>query len=332
MSVAMRLARSKEPFEEWRIGVPNGRLDPSDVIAALNGNSRIWRMDWAGMLAGLADTEFLQAERIDEARCQREHTESLRRYVDMWLATGRGSGGFEVPWLRKPTNGIHEIVEHFHRTHHLTPVPLEDGYTVLTAPSVDRDTLGDEHTVDHVPNSGHGIAPPTVRRRGKPGRQFSVAEDAAQRMFVGMLMSDWRLKIAGCCKCRWYFLLSHPKRTYPNGTHCPECLRKRSQASAGGATHKARKEAERKLYDLAAKRFKRKLLKTPDWHRDVALRTEVLEFLNEQIERTDSLKRVYPNGVSGKWLSWFKNRNGIDRAVREESIRKLGGPPERSAP
>jgi hypothetical protein len=319
-SAAQRLARSKEPLPEWRIGTPDGSLEPDDVIAALNGTSRIWAWDWARVLAGIEDSEFFRAEKIDEARCQQELTERLRGYVELWLATGRSRDGIETPTRRRPTHGIHHIVEHFHRTHHVIPVPLADGYTVLTVPPVDRDILGDERTVDYVPESDHGqtLAPLTVRRRGKPGNQFSVAEDAAQRMFVGMLMSEWRLRIARCWKCGVYFLLSHPKRTYPNGTHCSPCRRKRSLESAEKATYKARKEAERRLWVLAAKRFKTQLLKTANWHREPKFKAKIVEFLQRRIERSDSLKRAYPSGITGKWLSWSKNRNGIDKSAKGE--------------
>lgn len=307
--------RDKEPLPRWRLGQPNGALESDHVIAALNGTCDIWNPNWP--LYGFEDSEFFQAEDIDPAQCQKEHTESLRRYVELWLATGRTEDGTETPSSRRPTNGIHEIVEDYHRTHHVIPVPLTDGYAVLTLPPVNRDTLGDERTVDYANEiDHHRLASPALRRRGKPTKRFSVAEDAAQRMFVGMLMSDWRLRIASCRKCGLYFLLSHPKRTYPMGTHCPDCRRKRSLESATRATRQTRGQAARKLWALAGHRFKRRLRKAENWPWDPKLRTDIIEFLQTEIQKNEALTSAYPLGITTKWLSWSKNYRPIASIAR----------------
>lgn len=320
---AIRLARSREPLPDWRLGQPDELLESKDVIEALNGVSPIW---WRSQLYGLSDedNEFLREEKIDEFRSEQEHTETLRRYMDMWLATGRTKSGSERPTQRRPTNEIHQVVERFFETHHFIPVPLPDGYEVRTLPPVNRVTLGDKRSVVYSPHRNDLIHPPVIRRRGNPGNSFSVAEDAAQRMFVETLLSDWRLKIAACRTCGIYFLLSHPKRAYPSGTYCSLCGRKRNLKRAFQATREARREATQELCFLAATRFRPRIRKAKDWPWNPKLRASIIEFLSQQIESRDSLHSVYPRGITGKWLSWAKNYKQISAFAQTPRTARRG--------
>src|SRR5258708_38137471 len=126
-SAMLRAAWEKEVLPSWRFGLPAARLEADDVLAALNGTSFLWFDN--GWLPGLEveDSEFLKTERIEPSECSKEHTASLRRYVDLWIATGRKKEGIETPSDRKPNRGIRCIVEEFHITHHMRPVPLRNG-------------------------------------------------------------------------------------------------------------------------------------------------------------------------------------------------------------
>ena len=48
----------------------------------------------------------------------------------------------------------------------------------------------------------------------------------------------------------------------------------------------------------------------------------MIEFLNEEIQKSDGLRAVHPKGITGKWLSWSENRDGIESAVREAANAK----------
>ncbi len=162
--------------------------------------------------------------------------------------------------------------------------------------------------------------------RGNQRNKFTIAEDAAQRMFVAMLLSDWRLTIAQCCQCQIYFLLKHWNRTYRTGTRCPGCIKKRRQVSAGTITVQVRRQAEQQLYQLAARRFAKRILKTPAWQKQAIFKADIAEYLNLQIQKRRELQTIYyaggRNGITGKWLAHSKNWNGIEQAIKRGSDAK----------
>ena len=84
------------------------------------------------------------------------------------------------------------------------------------------------------------------------------------------------------------------------------------------STSKAREGAKEELYRLVAKRFGARVSKE-NWSQDLKLRAKIVEFLNECIGNSESLAAVYPRGgITGKWLSWRNNRDGIDKAATGE--------------
>jgi hypothetical protein len=86
--------------------------------------------------------------------------------------------------------------------------------------------------------------------------------------------------------------------------------------SAMLSTSKAREQAGRELYQRAARRFGKRIAEQPNWYRDSKVRAEMVGFLNEQIAKSHHLLSVYRRQLTGKWLSWPKNRDGIERAVK----------------
>lgn len=212
----------------------------------------------------------------------------LRLYVDEWLDTGVKPDGVEDP-----------------RTRDLTKAP-NACYAVGAFASRQRFWL--EPAAD-----GLYLRFPNERELRGISSPNDSALDQANRLFTLFFLCGWRFKLAKCRRCENYFELKHSNRVYKRGTACYGCTRVRS---AEFSTSKARKMAQAKLYRLVARRFRKRISKCRDWHRDAKLRAEIVDFLNEQLGENVSLLRVYRRWLTGKWLSWSKNRDGIERAVR----------------
>jgi hypothetical protein len=219
----------------------------------------------------------------------------LRLYVDEWLDTGVDTKEGEDPSARDLTKAPNACaaVRRFASKEPLRLEPVNNGLR-LRFPSVQR---------------GPFLVPP------------EPLIDMADRLFSLFLLCDWRARLAKCRRvgCGRYFELKQWNRLYKKGTLCGKCARARSLESAVRATSEVREAAGRELYRLASRRFGKRLLKTKDWHRDRQFRTTIVDFLNAQIEGADSLKTVYPHGITGKWLSRSNNRNGIEKAARGEA-------------
>jgi hypothetical protein len=222
----------------------------------------------------------------------------LRLYVDEWLNTGVSGDGVEVPATRDLTRAPNACaaVRVFTARTQLLLWPVREG-VVFVLPT----------------ESGP--------------KQDSIAElpiVVANRLFCLFLLCDWRVRLA---KCRWpgcglYFELKHWNRAYKRGILCPECRRGRSLASAVRSTADARDVAEKKLYRLAARRFRSRLVKGPSWQDDPTFRTKLIDFLNSRIKASDNLNTAYPHGITSKWLSWAKNRDAIEEAAKGTSNAK----------
>jgi len=73
------------------------------------------------------------------------------------------------------------------------------------------------------------------------------------------------------------------------------------------------------LHELAAKRFHKKI-GVKGWHQDKVFKTAIAEYLNGQIQRSDTLRPIYYNdqrkGLTGKWTAQAKNWQGIEKALK----------------
>jgi hypothetical protein len=152
---------------------------------------------------------------------------------------------------------------------------------------------------------------------GKTPRE-QIAQEAATRLFTLFALSDWHVRLAQRrqAKCGRYFELKHWNRSYKKGMLCHDCARIRSLQSALLSTSKARELAERELYRQVARHFKNRIANHPNWHGDPKLRAGIIELLNERIADDESLRTVYRHPLTGKWLSWSKNRRGIEDAAK----------------
>jgi hypothetical protein len=227
-------------------------------------------------------------------------SEILRGWVDEWLDSGRDKTGAESPMWRsfkRAQKCGHAAVEYLRRAR-VGFLPDEGGLLLSF--------------LEYKEPSTEPLRPLIDTRN----------EDYAREQLVFFLLSQVRFMLAKCRKkdCGTYFLLRHWNRQYKGGTLCNSCKRSRSQDSAVKATAEVRKNAASQLHQLAAKRFSKRILSIPDWHKQPELKGAIAEYLNRQIERSESLRAVYLNGkregVTGKWVARSENWNGIETALK----------------
>jgi hypothetical protein len=212
---------------------------------------------------------------------------ALRAWVDEWLNSGRTPEGVEDARERSFNFAPHNVGQ------------AADDFTkrwkIRLAPSSQR-----------------------IKLKVEPDPLFRHShEDRATERLILFLLSDLRFKLAKCRieSCGQYFILNHWKRTYKRGTLCATCQRLRSLQSAAQSTAEARHRAEEKLYELAAKRFGRRLQSNDNWAQDAALNEQMIEYLNSEIKANAELSKVYPKDITKKWLGWEKNQMSIEAAV-----------------
>jgi hypothetical protein len=273
--------RRDKPIRGFEIkAVPVG-FDPGTFLSLLN-DERQARLDLRGIFRG--NHEILIAR--------------LRLYVNELLATGIGSNGEECSLNRD-----------------LTKAPN-------ASKAIER--VSDGRAMElKVAREGVSVRffaepPLSIREMGRTFESAQRAEETADRLFAMCCLSGWHQRLAQCRRpeCGHYFELKHWNRVYKRGTVCPGCTRIRSLETAAASTSEARDQAQRELWGLAAKRFGKRITKDPDWYRNPAVRTGIVSFLNKQIEGSTSMRAVYPRGVTGKWLSWSKNRVSIEKIAK----------------
>jgi hypothetical protein len=224
--------------------------------------------------------------------------EVLRGWIDEWLDSGRGKDGVEDPRDRnfKQAEGVALAAYEFSKR----------GKILLLT-----DSNGLAPWISKYESELTGTLRPLLGVRN---------EDYAREQLVFFLLSDLRFKLAKCRKegCGTYFLLKHWNRQYKRGTLCDSCKRSRSKESAIKATAEVRDHAKAQLHDFAAKKFAKQILRTPDWHKQKALKNAISKFLCAKIERSELLRTVYKSGVTGKWVSRSENWNAIDTAAKGE--------------
>lgn len=268
-----------------------------------------------------------------------KYVSELRRCVDLWLATGRRSNGVEVPAKRRPVNAINEIVERVVQASKVLPVAYRHGYSMIL------------HTLQHSPrrdyqSEARQSAPKTALSQGDfPNEEeyrralyqeqllllsqtiddsadldeeaeqvnVNVPITCAERMFVEMLFSDWSLKIAKCVdpRCGMYFRLAKWNHPYKRGTRCPGCRKVGESEDKKERAEDKRKWAHEELYKFAAGRYTAQILRNDSWHLDSELKSKIIGSLNELIRGDDRLSRIYPDGITAKWLGWWSNYSEI---------------------
>ena len=281
--------------EEFSIGVKIP-FDPKRFLDVLNNERN--------------DQAMLQ-ELLHAAPPQLEVWARLRVYVDEVLETGTTDEGIEDPKQRDLAKApmSWQAIQRFSRENPTQFAIAGDGISV-SFPSGRMISLG---KLMQATSTRQPIESPIA---------------VADRYFGLLVLSGWQRKLGKCrtADCGRYFWLRHPNRTFKRGTFCPECTRARSRDSAVLNTSQGREAAERRLYQLAASHFSGRIKRDPNWHKDKRLKADVVNYLTNRISRDETLKAVYlageRAGITAKWLGWAKNRQGIEKAIKEASNAK----------
>ena len=127
---------------------------------------------------------------------------------------------------------------------------------------------------------------------------------AAEKTFTALLMSDWRLKIAGCVNpaCSMYYRLGKCCHRYEHGTRCPGCRETESLGANQKRVEANRRKGKEVLYAFVARRFARSITPGRAWYRDAALKAKIAGALNAHFESDRLFRSLYPNAITGKWL------------------------------
>jgi hypothetical protein len=158
---------------------------------------------------------------------------TLRTYVDEWVDTGRFPDGSESPQKRN----LFSARDTYHAVYTClkqNPVPCE---LVLYPRHVEVSLV--QRTWDAVATNF-----------------FDAQLVEATRIFLGILISEWRFRL---CKCRYgpcgrYFLHPKPRALYRHGTFCtPDHLRR---AAALDSVRKSRRRAADALSSEAARKLR----------------------------------------------------------------------------
>jgi hypothetical protein len=267
-----------------------------------------------------------------------EYVTKLRGFVDSWLATGRRKDGVETPGKRRPTVEINEVVERVVRASTVLPVAFPHGYSVTLRPgkhpsrqdwqleaaqapvksSVERADFEDDTSYVRA------LYQERLAMVGEESQTYSVKEttlesriatNAAERVFVEMLLGDWALKVAECVKCKVYFRLAKWNHRYERGTRCAKCRSSDESEDKGRRVKENRKWAEEELQTLAAERFSRRISANKAWRRDAVLKAQIVDSLNVYIAGDKRLGRAYPKPITSKWLGWAKNYDEITKCA-----------------
>ena len=254
--------------------------DMRTVLEDLNG-----RRQPHGLALYFRQTLGNNAAAMDVSWWADAYVRQLRGYVDLWLATGRKKS-VDTPGSRRPVPEISHIVERVITANRVLPVALKDGYSLAI------------------------VAVPSPGRRSRSAQDQWIVQQAAERCFVDMLMSDWRLKIARCCdpSCGMYFRLGKWNQPYEQGTRCPRCKQTQEQDAIQERVEANRLQARQAIYAFAAKRFARQIVPGEAWYRDAALKRKIAAALNAHFRRDPLFKALYPGGITGKWVEAGRSR------------------------
>jgi hypothetical protein len=249
-----------------------------------------------GLIRHFRELFRVQDEQLNYSAWANTYLRLLRRYVDLWLETGC-EGARNRPATRHPTREIDEIVKQVVTANRVVPVARKDGYAMSLVPPR---TLANKRTA--------------------AARDAAFARQAAQTMFVALLMSPERLKIAKCARegCGTYFLLGKWNHSYERGTRCSLCRQGEERGAKQDRVEANRDQAKRAVYEYAAQRFKRKIVLGKPWYLAEGLKAEVATAINERFDGDPLFRALYPQALTGKWLvagrEDQKNWQRIERA------------------
>ena len=211
----------------------------------------------------------------------------LRILVDDWLNTGRDRDGAESPSQRN----IHKTLSGWHAV-----LKFSEQYPASILPSLN--TSGFELVVAE-PSSG-GL---------QAADFFEAAHFEANRLFGGIIASDWSQRL---CKCRHvpcgkYFVPKKLRGSYRHGTFC--CREHRNHASSVAVVRAQRSQAKRSLVDLAAKWLVEQD-RTSAWRVKADLKLRLAAFLTQRMGKDPSL-RTGRESVQVNWVT--RNSEAIEK-------------------
>jgi hypothetical protein len=226
----------------------------------------------------------------------------LRRWVDEWLDSGRDATGTDRPNKRALFGGAAQALLQYSKTG-LSFVIDSKGQAALRLAEPTMPT--DKTPLDKPTFSALALSDPNV--------PLIPHWEIARRFFVFAYLSPLGSHLAKCRAdgCGRYFTLKQTSRPYPGGTLCEAHSQIRRSDKMKTSMKREREKAKLMLWQLAAKRFGHLIRRGEAWYADAKLKASVSAYLNEEIENSDDLRRVYRNGVTGKWLALKANWEGI---------------------
>ena len=214
----------------------------------------------------------------------------LRSLVDGWMATGRERNGREYPARRN-----------IHRAS--TAAEAAVAFMEESSPRLSLAPDGGGLQLELAqPDWAHPWAEDF----------FKAQHIEARRLFVGILASEWKLRL---CKCRYppcglYFVGTKLRSCYKRGTFCKPVHR--AHASAENLTRARRLAATTELIDTAARWLSGK--RASNWQSDEDLKAELVFVLCAQLRKNPTL-RTGRDQIGSKWVT--RNRAAIEQRRRQ---------------
>jgi len=212
----------------------------------------------------------------------------LRTFVDSWLESGVGPDGSESPSNRHLFGNLFWIAQgYLEKYPPIVALDPRTGVTVVLAQPV------------KFASEAWGT-----------GQLYAATNEEAQRLFAGLVVSDWREAL---CKCRYppcgrYFLLAKPRKVRRRGTFC--CRQHQARTSAAARTKELRVTANRELVEFAAKWLTDWGMKSAKWVDDARLRRRLARALSVHVSR-NPLQRARRQRIEAKWVT--RHRQAIEQ-------------------
>lgn len=225
----------------------------------------------------------------------------------MWLQTGCGRFGAERLSSRKPNMEVQAVVSEYLKAHPALPITFDRGYTVSIPFRIERfpSARRRKRAVFAVLPSGKRVR----LVRGDLHQPRKDVEEDARRLFVGMLFTEWSLRIAKCRRpqCGLYYILKKPRRLYKRGTFCRRRNSLRAAAKRTEIVRRERQEARLRVSDEACWHWR---AQNPAKQRRLGLLEKyILSTLNEK-----------GHFVTAKWVT--RNMKKIELRASQKRAKK----------